>query len=122
MAVAYALCVIGPSVALAFADSQTLMGHCLTDAADGAPRLHVHSDGAHKGAELGTLAKGAGTQDNDLSPCCDLSCEVTSQNDFAVRVEPPFGASIVVSPLARPLNGRRPGPPNRPPSVTLPSL
>lgn len=123
MVIAYALCVIVPSVAAAFADDRTFTGHCLTAAVDGAPHLHVHGEAAHKGVAPGAPTKDSkGFHDSYLSSCCDLSCDVAGQNDFATRIDPLIGTFVVAAAFALPLSGRKARPPHRPPSVTLSSI
>jgi hypothetical protein len=126
LAVAYALCVMFPPIAFAFADG-ALAAHCLAVDHHGATHTHgnghatthVHGDGTvhtHAG-DAGSINSDDGQPSKHMGSCCGLFCFVAVTTEFHV-----VGGSLVVASAAHPacdenLAGREPGRIDRPPST-----
>ena len=129
LATLYALCVIGPSLALAFTDGAAA-AHCLTDDHHGVTRLHshatapahvhshMHADGtAHQYADHGIPAKDAPSTHGGSGTCCGLFCFAAVTGDFPVVVDGAVLDARVMAWLDDGLAGREPERINRPPIV-----
>jgi hypothetical protein len=132
LAAVYAVCVLAPPMALAFADG-AVAARCLTDDHLGAAHVHgqsdqhgpvhAHGDGTvHKHAGDAAAATGDDSnQTQHAGSCCGLFCfaAVTGDPDFVVGQ--PVHASSLLPTLDEYLAGRGPDRINRPP-ITLLSL
>jgi hypothetical protein len=107
VAVLYAVCVIAPSVAIAFTDG-TVAAHCLDDEHLGLFQDEGHAGTIHDHADHGTPAEHDGsTQKGHTGSCCGLFCFVAIPgNSLEVRIERTVHASVVPLPLTASLEGR----------------
>ena len=137
LAAAYALCVVAPPVALAFAGG-AVAAHCLTDDhhlaasvhvhADGTPHAHVQGSVPHDHASQATAQYQANPQDADAKggdakgggTCCGMFCVNAATEDTSVTVGIAPRASLLQAALAAPVHGHGPGRIDRPP-ITLAS-
>jgi hypothetical protein len=120
----YALCVLAPSVALAFADSEAT-AHCLTQAPVAAhvhqqqPAAHSHGsfDGAaHVHSDEGTPQQHSGADGkNHAGNCCGLFCVTAIPHEPALALSAPPVAALAGLGAAYELAGRGPDQINRPP-------
>jgi hypothetical protein len=122
IAAAYALCVLTPSVALAFIDGPVAL-HCLTDqhgltaAHDHSAPDHVHADGTtHRHAEGGAPHEHSGTDGKShTGNCCGLFCmSALAQESGLILAAPTFATPTQPSPETG-LTGRGPDRIIRPP-------
>jgi len=125
---AYALCVLAPPMALAFADG-AVAAHCLIDHHDSVAHVHAqrgvhehglvhtHEDGkVHKHSNDSVPAKGDGSkQPNHAGSCCGLFCFAAMTSDGHVVIGQPVHASTLFLVLDEHLVGRDPDRINRPP-------
>jgi len=122
IAVAYAICVLAPTAALAFANSPT-MRHCLPEtngmaiAAEHDGVAHSHTDEAVISQEQGDASDHHSNNDGkaDTGNCCGLFCVSALAHDpgltFGLFAPQSAAASAVVAGLI----GRAPSPLHRPP-------
>jgi hypothetical protein len=120
----YALCVLAPSVALAFADSAAT-AHCLTEAPIAAhvhqqqPASHSHGsvDGAaHVHSDESTPQQHSGADGmNHAGNCCGLFCITAMPHEPALALSAPPVAALTGIGAAYELAGRGPDRINRPP-------
>jgi hypothetical protein len=130
LATIYAVCVVAPSVALAFADG-AVAAHCLPDdnhglapvhaLGDGRGIVHTHDDGTvHEHANQTASAQdGEGEQTKPVGSCCGLFCFAAVTSDLDVAIGQPVHMSCVLPVLDEHLDGRGPDRINRPPIPLL---
>jgi hypothetical protein len=121
----YAICVVAPSMALAFADS-AVAAHCLTEDSrslahmhaqgDAGGVAHAHDDGTmHKHtADAAPALDDEGDQTKQAGSCCGFFCFVAVTGDLEVAVGQPLHVSVLPV-LSDHLDGRGPNRINRPP-------
>ena len=129
LAALYAVCVVAPSVAIAFAGGAAA-AHCLTDDHHGVARVHAHDHiqgevHAHDEGAAHVHAGAAAATDDDRQQgpggsCCGLFCFSAVTGDVGVFVEVAVHASRVLPAPDLSLDGRGPDRINRPP-ISLPS-
>jgi hypothetical protein len=130
LAAIYAVCVVAPPIALAFADS-AVAAHCLTDDGRGLAHMHAQDDvrgvaHAHGDGTLHEHTDGAVPASHDESEqtkqagsCCGLFCFLAVTHDFDPAVGERLHLSSVLPVLDKHLDGRGPDRINRPPIPLL---
>jgi hypothetical protein len=122
IALAYAFCVLAPSVALAFADSSTSF-HCLAELNEmSAPSAHAgmthaHADGTvHHHDQSGAPHSHSDTDGKARTgDCCGLFCVSALANDPGMAFGVSTPASPVLPAVTNGLADRAPAPLHRPP-------
>jgi hypothetical protein len=123
----YAVCVVMPSVALAFR-SRSAPSHCLADNhhrianQDGTHvhgSIHVHGIGAIGKHPGNSMEGGAGTLKCHAGACCGLFCCAAITGDSDATVVQPVHASLLSGALDEHLDGRGPKRIGRPPKPFL---
>ena len=131
LAIAYALCVMAPPVALAFTDGAAA-AHCLTEDHHAASHAHgqrdLHAHGAthvHAGGtahqhtdEAVPTNDGSGKQAGHAAGCCGLFCFAAVAGDPGIVLGRPLPASPVPPAIDENPGGRGPDRLIRPP-ITL---
>lgn len=122
VAALYAICLVAPSVAMAFADG-AVTAHCMDGEHIGAIHEGGHAGTAHKHADHQIpVSHEGGTQKGHSGSCCGVFCFVAIPgNTLDVRIERTVHASVVPLPLTPVLDGRGVERLIRPP-ITLLSL
>jgi len=117
LALVYALCVVAPPLALAFADG-AVAAHCLTTNHHGA-NAHVHGDGSDHSHDAVPEKSGGNTHKTNVGSCCGLFCFAAVTGDIGdIAAEPFIGRSIL--PVLQPeLSGQGPDRIKRPPKSLL---
>jgi hypothetical protein len=131
LAAIYALCVVAPSMALAFTDG-AVAAHCLSNDRHGLAHVHAHGNGGgtvhthddgtvHEHTNDAVPASdGEDEQTKQAGSCCGLFCFVAVTRDLGVGVGQPLHVSVLPV-LDEHLDGRGPARINRPP-IPLQSL
>jgi hypothetical protein len=129
VALLYALCVLAPSAALAFADS-SMVAHCLTEQHgmakphdhggkphDHGGKTHVHDDGTahHHGDHGATANDSEADKQGHSGSCCGLFCMSALAAEAVAALGDPLPFSLLVPAVSRDLAGRGPDRINRPP-------
>lgn len=129
LAALYAICVIAPPLALAFAD-EAAASHCLTDDHGGAASVRVAADGLvdgthfvgsdeiYRNAADTRSQSGHDSKQEDVSKCCGLFCAAEMMNYFEPIGKLASLASAVGSVRVEFLAGRMPDPITRPPIIS----
>lgn len=123
IAVAYAVCVMAPTAALAVVNSPTVF-HCLTrtigmaSAAEHDNAAHAHADAAaHQHDEQSSAPDHHSNKDGktDTASCCGLFCvsALAHEPGFTFGLSAPASSSVAALPNG--LTGRAPCPLHRPP-------
>lgn len=113
VAVVYALCVLAPSVALAFSDGK-VAAHCLTGEHVHSVTSHEHSGVDHH-RESSASHDGAGAADEARS-CCGPFCVVALPSTVYIQIEQP-AQSVIPETIAKRLVGREAGLHFKPPII-----
>lgn len=123
IAVLYALCIVTPGLALAFADSASV-AHCLTDdhrgGAKASKSLHDHSGGAIH-SHVGEDESSADADGNSSPPgkCCGLFCTTALPTVYHVALGGIIHGSSVLPSVQEDPTGRSPDRIIRPPISSL---
>ena len=122
IALAYVLCVLAPSAAVAFSDSPTAF-HCLGELSEmSAPSehagmSHMHANGTvHHHDQSGAVDNQSDTDGKShTGSCCGLFCVSAIAHDPGLTFGISAPASLALPAVANVLAGRAPSPLHRPP-------
>lgn|SRR5262249_30913443 len=129
LAALYALCILGPSIALALSNNPTI-AHCLTEdhvgIHDHGGKIHAHADAtahrhhddgaAHQHHDKGAVQKHGGDE-GKAANCCGLFSLVAMAGESSLMLGPSSSASKLLPVPPEALSGRGPERINRPPIV-----